>query len=121
MRIHTLLLLAPTLALAWPAAAAPPIEAAFGNTVISTYPDGRTQALWLNRDGTYTAKGRRGTPSSGRWTLKGDEVCLKQLKPFPAPITYCTHVPANAASATWTSKAVNGQPIKLQVVKGKAS
>ena len=42
-----------------PAAAAPPVEAAFGNTVVTTYPDGRTQLLWLSRDGAYTAKGRR--------------------------------------------------------------
>lgn len=121
MRILKLAFCASALAFVSPAAAGPPIEAAFGNTVISTYPDGRTQLLWLNRDGTYTAKGRRRQDSSGRWTLKGDEVCLKQLKPFPAPFTYCTPVPPDAATSTWTSKAVNGQPIKLRVVKGKAS
>lgn len=104
-----------------PAQAAPPIEAAFGNTVVSTYPDGRSQHLWLDRDGTYSAKGRRGQASSGRWSLKGGEVCLRQLRPFPAPIVYCTVVPPNAATATWTSKAVNGQPIKLRVVRGKTS
>ena len=101
------------------AAAGPPIEAAFGNTVVSTFPDGRTQQLWLNRDGGYTAKGRRGQGSSGRWSLKGEEVCLRQLTPFPAPIVFCTPVPPDAATATWTSKAVNGQPIKLKVVRGR--
>lgn len=113
--------LALTLALATPALAAPPVEAAFGNTVVTTFPDGRTQLLWLNRDGAYTAKGRRRQDSSGRWTIKGDELCLKQLKPFPAPIVFCTPVPHNAATATWTGKAVNGQPITLKVVRGKDS
>jgi hypothetical protein len=89
--------------------------------VVTTYPDGRTQLLWLNKDGNYTAKGRRRQDSSGRWSVKGDELCLKQLKPFPAPIVYCTPVPPNAATATWTGKAVNGQPITLQVVRGKGS
>lgn len=120
MGIATSAVLALALALAASSAsAAPPIEAAFGNTVVTTFPDGKTQHLWLERDGTYTATGRRGQESSGRWSLKGEEVCMHQLRPFPAPIVYCTPVPQNAATASWTSKAVNGQPIKLKVVRGK--
>lgn len=107
-------------ALATPAAAAPPVEAAFGNTVVTTYPDGRTQLLWLNKDGGYTAKGRRRQDSSGRWSIKGEQLCLHQQKPFPAPIVYCIHVPQNAGTVPWTGKAVNGQPITLKVVRGRA-
>jgi hypothetical protein len=120
MRLTTFAALAAPFALATTAVAAPPIEAAFGNTVVSTYPDGRTQQLWLAKGGAYTARGRSGQPSSGRWSIKGEQVCLRQLRPFPAPILYCTPVPQDAATATWTSKAVNGQPIKLRVVRGKA-
>src|SRR5688572_22130438 len=65
------------------------VSAAFGNTVVSTYPDGRTAKLWIKADGTYTATGRRGKPSSGKWSIKGAKVCLKQQKPTPAPFTYC--------------------------------
>jgi hypothetical protein len=107
----------PTLA-SGAAHAGSPVEAAFGNTVISTYPDGRTQRLWLEPDGGYTAKGRRGQDSSGLWRMKGNEVCLQQVRPFPAPIVYCTPAPADA-KAVWTSKAVNGQPITLRVVQGR--
>lgn len=120
MRFTTPVVLA--LALTLPAttvSAAPPIEAAFGNTVVTTFPDGRTQHLWFDQDGAYTAKGRRGQDSSGRWSLKGNQVCLRQLAPFPAPIVYCTPVPHDAATATWTSKAINGQQIKLKVVRGR--
>ena len=121
MRFTALALLALPLALlAGPALAAPPIEAAFGNTIVSTYPDGRTQHIWFEPGGAYTGKGRRGQDTSGRWSLKGEEVCLRQLRPFPAPILYCTPIPSNAATATWTSKAVDGQPIKLKLVRGKA-
>nr|QQZ49730.1 hypothetical protein JKL49_23285 [Phenylobacterium glaciei] len=88
------LLAAPVAALAADAA---PLERAFGNTVVSTYPDGRTALLWLKKDGTYTAKGRHRTPSSGLWSLKADKVCLKQAKPRAVPFRYCTALPRGRA------------------------
>jgi hypothetical protein len=104
------------------AAAAAPVPAelgkAFGNTVVSTYPDGRTGLLWLKRDGTYDAKGRRRTPSSGTWSLKGGKVCLKQLKPMRAPFNYCTGLPSGSS---WKAKAVTGEPITVKIVAGRAS
>ncbi len=106
-----LALAAPTLAAPAPAS----LAKAFGNTVVSTYPDGRTALLWLKPDGTYAAKGRHRTPSSGTWSLKGQEMCLKQRKPFGAPFSYCTALPA---STNWTAKAVTGEPIKVRIVPG---
>ncbi|MDB5439876.1 MAG: hypothetical protein JWM33_2303 [Caulobacteraceae bacterium] len=91
------------------------MQAAFGNTIVSTYPDGRTGLLWLKEDGTYTAKGRRRTSSSGTWSVKANQVCLKQKKPVGAPFSYCTALPS---SETWSAKAVTGEPIKVKVVKG---
>lgn len=120
MRFATPVVLALSLAAA-PAAAAPPIEAAFGNTVLVTFPDGRNQNIWLDQDGAYTATGRRGQESGGRWSLRGDEICLRQLRPFPAPIVYCTPAPHDAATAVWTAKALNGQPVKLRLVRGRSS
>lgn len=98
--------------------ASPPIEAAFGNTVVSTFPDGKTQHIWFEADGAYSASGRRGQRSSGRWSLKGAEVCLRQLRPFPAPIVYCTPAPQDV-SAAWTAKALDGRPVRLQLVRGR--
>jgi len=110
----------PLAALAAGACAAPPVEAAFGNTVVSTFPDGQTQHIWLDQDGVYTARGRRGQESGGRWSLKGSEICLQQRRPFPFPIVYCTPVPPDAATVSWTSKALNGQPVRLKLVQGRA-
>lgn len=105
------------------AQAAPPepkgVAAAFGNTVVSIYPDGKQQRIWLKPDGSWEAIGRRGTWSSGKWTMKDEKVCLKQARPFPAPFRYCTDFPAEGGiGAVWTSKDMTGQPIKLTVVKG---
>lgn len=102
--------------------AAPPsslVSEAFGNTIRSTYPDGRTAELWLSPDGSYTAEGRRHDPSSGHWKVKGAKLCLKQSHPIPAPFNYCVPVPASGLSAAWSGKAYTGEPIQIQLVKGQ--
>jgi hypothetical protein len=108
------------------AADAPPqapksLAAAFGNTVKATYPDGRFQRYWFQPDGTWRAIGRRGHASSGRWKAHGDEVCLKQTKPIPSPMKYCTTFPSDAhVGSSWPAKDMGGGAITLSVVKGKA-
>ena len=99
--------------------AATPVDGAFGNTIISTYPDGRTARLWLHPNGSYAAKGRRGDPSSGHWSVRNDKVCLRQSKPFPAPFSYCTGIGAARVGASWTGKAVTGEAITIHMVKGQ--
>lgn len=119
--IHTLAL---SLALIAGTASAQPahagVAAAFGNTVKALYPDGRYQWLWFNSDGTWEAFGRRGKWSSGRWSEKeADKVCLKQSKPIPIPLSYCTNFPSDGrVGAVWSSKSMDGEPIKVTVVKG---
>ncbi|MBV9509132.1 MAG: hypothetical protein JO303_02475 [Caulobacteraceae bacterium] len=96
------------------------VSEAFGNTIISTYPDGRTAELWLKPGGAYSAKGRRGDPSSGRWTVKGSKLCLKQSRPLPMFISYCTPIPDGGMGHAWSAKAVTGEPIRVQLIKGQA-
>jgi hypothetical protein len=99
-------------------APASPVATAFGNTVVSTYPDGRTAELWLRPGGSYTAKGRRGDASSGHWKIKGQRICLTQARPFPAPFSYCTALPQ---SGTWSARAVTGERIRVRIVPGRYS
>lgn len=98
------------------ASSTPALEKAFGATVVSTYPDGRKAELWLRRDGTYAALGRGGAPSSGRWSLVGTNICLRQQKPFWAPFSFCTPVPDRPA---WTAKAITGETMQLTLVSGR--
>ena len=99
------------------AAESSPLARAFGNTVVSTYPDGRTALVWLKEDGTYTGKTRRRTPSSGTWSLKAGKVCLKQSRPVAVPFHYCTELPSNES---WKARAVTGEPVTMKLVKGVA-
>ena len=95
------------------------VSVAFGNTVLATYPDGKHQRIWIHADGTYDGGGRRGGPSSGRWSLKGEKVCLKQSRPFPAPISYCTRLPDQGdIGASWAGRDISGVPITLRLVPG---
>jgi hypothetical protein len=112
-----LCILAPAAASAAPSA----VSAAFGNTLVSTYPDGRTAELWLRPDGRYSAEGRRGDPSSGKWKIKDDKLCLNQSKPFGAPFSYCTPIPAGGMNQSWSAKAVTGEAIQVKLVQGHQS
>jgi hypothetical protein len=97
------------------------VAAAFGNTVMSIYPDGRTQKIWLHADGLWDGLGRDGKPLAGKWTMKGDRVCLRQTHPPTLPFSYCTAFPDDPhIGVTWTSRDFAGTPIRLTVVKGMA-
>jgi hypothetical protein len=93
------------------------VQATFGNTVFSIYPDGRSQKIWLHPDGSWEGKSRRGVALSGKWTLRGDRVCLKQSHPPTLPISFCQVMPKDP-EVTLTSKDLTGQTIHLKIVKG---
>ena len=122
MRLLSLSLAAAlTLGAVQPAAAAETrgVAAAFGNTVKALYPDGKYQWLWFKADGTWEAFGRRGKWSSGKWSEKDAKVCMKQSKPIPIPFKYCTDFPTTGGvGAVWTSKSMEGDPIKVTVIRG---
>jgi hypothetical protein len=112
---------ATALAFAGAAAAADPpkpdVAATFGNTVMSIYPDGRSQKIWLHPDGSWAGKSRRGIDLTGRWDIKGDKVCLRQTKPPTLPISFCQVFPKDP-TAELTSHDLTGQTIHLKIVKG---
>lgn len=93
------------------------IQRAFGDTIVSTYPDGRTAKLWLDPSGSYQAMGRRRDRSSGHWRIERNRLCLKQDHPATLPFfRYCTPIPARDR---WTTKAVTGETIQVRLVKGR--
>ncbi len=115
-------------ALALPAAAADPtapspsasVATAFVNTVMSVYPDGRSQKIWLQPDGTWTGLSRRGNPLAGKWSMKGQKVCLRQSKPPTLPISFCQAFPDDPKEGV-DAKDMTGTPIHLKLVKGHVS
>jgi len=93
------------------------VATAFGNTVLSIYPDGRSQKIWLKDDGSWTGQSRRGNPLAGSWTVKGEQVCLKQTKPALPFGHFCQLFPNDPATGI-DSKDLTGTRIHLKLVKG---
>ncbi|HEY0437632.1 MAG TPA: hypothetical protein VGC92_13410 [Phenylobacterium sp.] len=95
----------------------PNVAAVFGNTIVSVYPDGRSQKIWIHPDGTWSGKSRRGLDLAGKWDTKGEKVCLRQTKPPTLPISFCQAFPKDP-DVGLTSKDLTGTPIHLKIVKG---
>lgn len=95
------------------------LEPAFGNTIVSIHPDGRRAKLWLNRDNSYSAQGRRGQRSAGVWRLKGGKVCLTQRKPIALPFHYCKVLPKVSVGGHWSDIAVTGERVQNKLVAGR--
>ncbi|MES2859874.1 MAG: hypothetical protein V4701_00280 [Pseudomonadota bacterium] len=95
------------------------LEPAFGNTLLSTYPDGRTARMWLQPGGRFEGRGRRGGLSSGVWRVRNGEVCLSQRRPIPLPGSFCTPIVRGGIGTSWTARAVTGETIRVQLVAGR--
>ena len=96
----------------------PMLQRAFGNTVVSTYADGREGRLWLAPSGAYAALGPPGDRTLGRWWLKGNRLCLKQDVPATLPfLRYCTRLPTQEP---WITRAITGETIQVRVASGAA-
>lgn len=95
------------------------LEPAFGNTIVSTHPDGRQAKLWLNADHTFQAQGRAGNRSSGVWRVRGRRLCLTQRQPVSIPFSYCHTYPRVTLGARWRDRAVNGDAVVNAVVAGR--
>jgi hypothetical protein len=100
------------------AADAPPanVKAAFGNTLLTIDPDGRSRKIWLQPDGTWTGLSRRGLDLAGTWIVDGDKVCLSQSKPA-LPGHLCKVFPTDIKSGSET-KDPSGKAVELKLVKG---
>ena len=99
--------------------AAGTVQAAFGNTIVSSYADGRQAQLWLEPDGSYKARGRRHEISDGHWKVRGTRLCLRQAHPATLPISYCTPIPPDPSVKQWAGKAFTGENIQISLKPGR--
>ena len=92
------------------------VKAAFGNTVVTVDPDGRSRKIWLQPDGTWTGLSRRGLDLAGKWTTEGDKVCLSQSK--PRLFGHMCEVFPSDPKVGIDAKDPTGKTVHLKLVKG---
>ena len=95
------------------------LEPAFGNTIITTYPNGKVTRTWLHLDGTYDARRANGDRSAGVWKLKGMQVCITQKRPVYVPVAFCTPVVPGGVGVSWMAKGLLGEPVRNTLVAGR--
>ena len=95
------------------------INAAFGNTVVSRYPDGGWVKHWFNPDGSYAAQFSDGRRLSARWSVRGERVCLSHIRPsMLIPRVGTTLIDADIGE-TWQSRDPLGRRVQNVLVAGR--
>ena len=105
------------------------MEGRFGNTVVSTYPDGSTMKVFYNKDGTLSAKltqGAKVTDTTGKWRVDGANVCLTMqatVAIFEAAKERCVVLNGDKVGDKWqiTAKDASGKDITVNatIVAGR--
>ncbi len=111
--------LAFSLALVGQAPTATDLAPAFGNTLVSTYPDGRKARAWLTPDGRFEGEGRRGGRNAGTWRVRDGKLCFSMRRPVMIPGSYCTPIVRGGIGTRWTAPAVTGETITVELVAGR--
>ncbi len=95
------------------------LEPAFGNTIVTTYPNGKSTRTWLHRDGTYEALRANGDHTGGVWKIKGEQLCITQKVPVFVPLKFCTAIVPGGVGTSWSAKGLMGEPVRNMLVAGR--
>ena len=95
------------------------MNASFGNTVISRYPDGGWVKHWFNPDGSYSAQFSDGRRLAARWSVQGERVCLTNMRPNMLIPRFCTDMIEADVGDTWHSRDPLGRRVQNVLVAGR--
>lgn len=95
------------------------IDNAFGNTVLSRYPDGGWVKHWFNPDGSYAAQFSDGRRLTARWRIDGDRICLTNIRPNMFIPRFCTDMIDAEVGETWHSRDPLGRRVQNVLIAGR--
>jgi hypothetical protein len=98
------------------AAHADDMDAAYGNTLVVTEPNGAALRYYFEPDGTFTASIPDGTTMRGRWEIAGEQLCF--LPPSGERIC-APFVSGKVVGDVWEQLGTQGQPISVAIVAGR--
>ena len=95
------------------------MESAFGNTVVSHYPDGSWVKHLFDRDGSYRAVFSDGRRLTARWAVEGERVCLNGIRPRMLLSRFCTTLVEASVGQTWPARDPLGRRVRNELVAGR--
>lgn len=96
------------------------IQSAFGNTVVSHYPDGGWVRHWFDADGSYRAQFSDGRRLTGLWRVEGDRICLNNIRPRIMMMSrFCTDMIEASIGDTWHTRDPLGRRVRNELVRGR--
>lgn len=95
------------------------MQAAFGNTVISYYPDGDWVKHWFDHGGVYRALFSDGRRLTARWAREGDKICLNDIRPRMIVSRFCTPLIQAGVGESWQGRDPMGRRVRNELVAGR--
>ena len=119
MRMAAMVVMATTLAIGVAAPARADMAAAFGNTIVSRYPNGKWVKHFFEPGGGYRAEFQDGRRMTARWAVEGDQVCLTNIRPVSILRRYCTPLVEAGIGDTWAARDPLGRRVSNTLVAGR--
>ncbi|MDO9607269.1 MAG: hypothetical protein Q7J26_01990 [Brevundimonas sp.] len=92
---------------------------AFGNTIVSHYPNGQWVKHFFEPDGRYVSQFSDGRQLSARWSREGDKICLTGFRPRQILPRFCSRMVEADIGETWQARDPLGRTIRNELVAGR--
>lgn len=95
------------------------MQAAFGNTLVTHYPDGGWIKHWFEPDGSYRAEFDDGRRLTARWRVEGAKVCLNDIRPASLIRRYCVPMIEARVGQSWSARDALGRRVTNTLQAGR--
>ncbi|EDX78964.1 MAG: hypothetical protein KJ728_05165 [Alphaproteobacteria bacterium] len=92
---------------------------AFGNTIVSHYPNGQWVKHFFEPDGRYVSQFSDGRQLSARWSREGDKICLTGFRPRQILPRFCSRMVEADIGQSWQARDPLGRTIRNELVAGR--
>nr|WP_313014961.1 hypothetical protein [Brevundimonas sp.] len=92
---------------------------AFGNTIVSHYPNGQWVKHFFEPDGRYTSQFSDGRRLNARWTAENGRICLSDFAPRQILPRFCSRMVEADVGDSWQARDPLGRNIRNELVAGR--
>ena len=92
---------------------------AFGNTIISHYPNGQWVKHYFEPGGRYSSQFSDGRRLEARWSVEHDKLCLSGFRPRQFLPRFCSPMVEADVGDSWRARDPLGRTIRNELVAGR--